>query len=179
MILHAFVGMSICSNILYIIANITLRRSGIKNLAQTPLDSFSNTTQKANDPTCVCLTEYLQPYISPNVFTFPSMAVCVFWIYGKGEYLRHQQRGFGQTNNPVFCYTLICDMTWSHHLWTVNMFYLKNIYQSKFNSDDHQFWQTWTDLVTWTSLNRILGWSKNHRGPKNVIWKKTFIWSCE
>ena len=29
----------------------------------------------------------LQPYISPNVFTFPSMAACVFWIYGKGKYL--------------------------------------------------------------------------------------------
>ena len=85
MILYSFVRMRICSHILYILANITLRRIGI----WLKHHEEKLKTHEANDPTCFCLTEYLQPYISPNVFTFPSMAVCVFWIYGKGKYLRH------------------------------------------------------------------------------------------
>ena len=40
------------------------------------------------------------------------------------------------------------------------------------SSDDHQSLQAWNDFVSWTSVNRILGWSKNHHGPENVIWKK-------
>ena len=80
----------------------------------TPLDSFSNTTQKANDPTGVCLTEYLQPYISPNVFTFPSMAVCVFWIYGKGKYLWHSTAPL-RANEQSIILLILC-----RHLLMVN-----------------------------------------------------------
>ena len=109
MILHAFVRMSICSHIANIRCGEVGFRIWLKHhwiLFQTPREKMK--THEANDdPTCFCLTEYLQPYISPNVFTFPSMAVCVFWIYGKGKYLWHSTARLRATE--VFCCTLICD----------------------------------------------------------------------
>ena len=92
MILHAFVRKSICSHILYYSKHHGAEKWDLEFGSNTTGFFFKHQgkklkTHEANDPTCFCLTEYLQPYISPNVFTFPSMAVCVFWIYGKGKYL--------------------------------------------------------------------------------------------
>ena len=139
---------------------------------QTPLEKKMK-THEANDPTCFCLTEYLQPYISPNVFTFPSMAVCVFWIYGKGKYLWHSTaRLCANEQSSILLHLGMWHMILSRHLWMVNMF------QSKFKSIR---WSSNLDSHEVISFPEHLskGFWDDLRGPDNVIWKKTFIWSCK
>ena len=145
MIQYSFVRMRICSHILYILANITLRRRGIWDLAQTTLIYFSNTTREKIWKLCsICCN-----HIFPQMYSlFPQWRRVSSGFMEKENICDNQQRGFEQTNNLVFCYTLICNITWSRHLWTVNMFYLKNIFKSQFKS------------IRWSSILTDMNWSR-------------------